>query len=66
MTKHQSDLATKIRHCKVSIHLAKSTGEKALQKNSIIPYDWVHNREVLVGRRSTMHPLKATCPAILH
>ncbi len=56
MTKHQSDLATKIRHGKVSIHLAKSTWEKALQKNSIIPYDWVHNREVLVGRRVQRAP----------
>ena len=44
-------VATKIHHGKTSLKLVKSTWAKALQKECPIPQDWVHHREVLVGRR---------------
>jgi hypothetical protein len=44
-------IATKIKQDKASINLVKQTWEKVLQRNTILPHDWVHNREVLVGRR---------------
>ena len=44
-------IAAKIYHGKTSVKLVKSTWAKALQKQSLIPQDWIYLREVLVGRR---------------
>lgn len=44
-------IATKIRRAKTSIKLVKSTWAKVLQRQGPIPRDWIHQREVLVGRR---------------
>ena len=44
-------IATKIRRAKTSIKLVKSTWAKVLQRQGPIPWDWIHQREVLVGRR---------------
>lgn len=43
-------IATKVQRGKTSINLVKSTWAKALQKNSVIPHNWIYIREVLVGR----------------
>ncbi|KAF8261866.1 hypothetical protein EI94DRAFT_1460021, partial [Lactarius quietus] len=44
-------IATKIRRGKVNQKLVESTWQKALQRYSTIPRNWIYNREVLVGRR---------------
>ena len=44
-------MATKVKRGKTSIKLVQSTWEKALQKSSPIPRNWIYIREVLVGRR---------------
>ena len=44
-------IATKVRRGKISAELVTSTWQKALQKSSNIPRDWIEDREVLVGRR---------------
>ena len=44
-------IATKVRRGKISAELVTSTWQKALQKSSNIPQDWIEDREVLVGRR---------------
>ena len=49
-------IATKIKRGKTSIKLVKSTWTKVLQKDSPIPHDWIHQREVLVGRRVRRTP----------
>jgi ribonuclease HI len=43
--------ATKIKRAKTSVKLVIYTWETALWKRTPIPRDWVHTREVLVGRR---------------
>ena len=44
-------IATKTQRGKVTRKLVESTWHKALQKYSTIPRNWIHIREVLVGRR---------------
>src|SRR5258708_4058734 len=45
-------MATRIKRNKQSIHLVKETWEPALKQSLDIPNDWIHNHEVLVGRRT--------------
>ena len=44
--------ATVIKQDKASIHKVRSTWEGVLEKTRALPNDWLHNREVLVGRRA--------------
>ncbi len=44
--------ATKIQHGKWNSKLVKETWEPTLWQSMDIPNDWIHNREVLVGRRA--------------
>lgn len=44
-------ITTKVCCSKTSCKLVSNTWEKALQKDGPIPQDWIHPREVLVGRR---------------
>jgi hypothetical protein len=44
-------IATKIRRGRTPLKIVESTWTKVLQKCGPIPQDWIHNREVLVGRR---------------
>jgi hypothetical protein len=45
-------IATKIKRDEQSLHNVKETWGPVLRRYSDIPNDWVHNREVLVGRRT--------------
>jgi hypothetical protein len=44
--------ATKVKRDKKSLHQAKETWEPILKRSANIPHNWVHNCEVLVGRRT--------------
>ena len=44
-------IATKVKRGKTNIKLVQNTWAKALQKESILPRNWIYIREVLVGRR---------------
>ena len=46
--------ATKIKRNDQAISTARETWEPVLKRSLAIPNDWLHNREVLVGRR-TLH-----------
>ncbi|KAH9022485.1 hypothetical protein EDB85DRAFT_1816100, partial [Lactarius pseudohatsudake] len=42
-------IATKVKKCDESAQLVEATWGKVLRKFSDPPYNWFHNREVLVG-----------------
>jgi hypothetical protein len=44
--------ATKVKRDKTSTLKVKETWELLLKKSAELPHNWVHNREVLVGRRT--------------
>jgi hypothetical protein len=48
--------ATKIRPDKRTIRKVRFTWEAALRKSQVLPDRWLHNREVLVGRRAGPRP----------
>lgn len=44
--------ASKIKRDQQTLRITKNTWEPVLKRNQHLPNDWVHNREVLVGRRT--------------
>ncbi|KAH9071067.1 hypothetical protein EDB83DRAFT_2221492 [Lactarius deliciosus] len=45
-------IATKVKRCDESAQLVEATWGKVLRKFSDPPYNWIHDREVLVGSRA--------------
>ena len=44
-------IATKVKRDEKSLRQVRTTWEPTLQRSADIPHNWIHNREVLVGRR---------------
>jgi len=49
---------TKIQRHKTFTKLIKETWEEVLKKHLVLPCKWLHNREVLVGRRVHAWPIE--------
>jgi hypothetical protein len=51
-------IATKFKHENKFANLIKNTWEPPLKKSGPLPYDWIHNCEVLVGMRPQYAPIE--------